>query len=427
MRQFNELFPDDVEGYSLQAGLHLAKGNVHDAKLSIRQGLEIDPYHLDLLQNSFFIASAIDDNVTEAVRAYALLYMLGNTMSTNVLAGFTYPTLGFKVLQGTMEIANQMNTLTAALKRKGIAAQAVNYYPSYLGYDAGEDVSFADCQTQEEAVLKTKEFAAEALTQYDIFHFHFGTSLTTDHSDMPLLKQMGKKAVMHFWGSDVRRMSVARQHNPYIRVKNADEVQIVKHLEFISGHIQDCFVADHELYLYVKDFFPRIHFLPQAIDLVKYEPKMATNLRPLLVHAPSNPEVKGTQYIIQAIDTLHKEYDFDFQLIQGLSHEQAKIAYQQADLIIDQILAGSYGLLAVEAMAMGKPVVCWISEYMQEKYPAELPIIVANPDTITDVLRSVLSNWDMLPDLGKRGRKYVETHHDADCVAEQLISIYQRL
>ncbi|MDA8220383.1 glycosyltransferase family 1 protein [Desulfosporosinus sp.] len=428
LRQYCEFFPDDVEGYSLQAGLHLSKGNACDAMLSIRQGLEIDPYHQDLLQNLLFMASTIDNNPAEAVRAYALLYMLGNTMATDVLASSRLPTTGFKVFQGTMEIANQMNTLTAALKRKGISAQAVNYYNSYLGYDLAQDISFSDCRTQEEANLKAKAFAADMLSNYDIFHFHFGTTLTFDHSDLSLLEPLSKKRVMHYWGSDVRRLSVARKHNPYICVKNTDELKMVNDITKTAIHIQDCIVGDHELYLYVKDYFPRVHILRQAIDLSSYYPKPTQpNPRPLFVHAPTSPEVKGTEYILRAIDTLRQEYDFDFQLIQGMSHNQAKATYQQADLIIDQILIGSYGLLTVEAMAMGKPVVCWISEYMKDKYPRELPLLIANPDTITDVLRNVLNNQDMLPDLGLRGRVYAEQYHDANVVAEKLVSIYKGL
>ncbi|MFZ3101268.1 MAG: glycosyltransferase [Desulfitobacteriaceae bacterium] len=428
LRQFQQFFPDDAEYYSMEAGLFLAKGNANEAITSIQKGLLKNPWHTDLLQNQLFISSVITQDSTEAVRAHAMLQLLGRGEQALFPADFKLPKPGFRVLQGTMEIANQMNTLTAALNKQGISAQAVNYHKSYLGYNSGQDVSFEDCRTEEELIIKSKMFAAEALSEYDIFHFHFGTSLTWDHSDLPLLKSLEKKAVMHYWGSDVRRLSVARQHNPYVRVKNNNESQIVKEIENISAHISDCIVADQELYLYVKDLFPRVHFLPQAIDLVKYEIKeQFSKRRPLLVHAPTSPEIKGTKHILKAIDILHQEYEFDFQLIQGLSHEQAQITYQQADLIIDQILVGSYGLLAVEAMAMGKPVVCWISEFMRNKYPAGLPIIVANPDTITDVLRYWLKNQDMLAERGRQGRKYTEIHHDADIVVEKLVAIYQKL
>lgn len=63
-------------------------------------------------------------------------------------------------------------------------------------------------------------------------------------------------------------------------------------------------------------------------------------------------------------------------------------------------------------MAMGKPVICWISDFMKDHYPSELPLIRANPANITEVIESVLKNRDMLPEIGQKGRKYAEVHHD---------------
>ena len=101
--------------------------------------------------------------------------------------------------------------------------------------------------------------------------------------------------------------------------------------------------------------------------------------------------------------------------------------YQKADLIIDQLHIGSYGLLAVEAMAMGKPVICWISDYMRGHYPPDLPIITANPDNIQTVIGHAIKNIDMLPDKGKQGRAYVEKHHDMLKNSERMLSLYNAL
>lgn len=413
---------------ALQAEWQIRQQLNQQARENLSCGLTKFPFHKDLLELSLFLANEVEHNERESQRAAALLSML---TGVSIVGGSDQPRHAVqhsRVLHGTMEIAGQMNTLVAALLKKGISSRAVNYYKNYLSYNSEEDLSFVDCRTQEEANLKAKAFAADMLSNYDIFHFHFGTTLTFDHSDLSLLEPLSKKRVMHYWGSDVRRLSVARKHNPYVCVKNTDELKMVNDIKKTAIHIQDCIVGDHELYLYVKDYFPRVHILRQAIDLSSYYPKPTLpNPRPLFVHAPTSPEVKGTEYILRAIDTLRQEYDFDFQLIQGMSHNQAKATYQQADLIIDQILIGSYGLLTVEAMAMGKPVVCWISEYMKDKYPGELPLLIANPDTITDVLRNVLNNQDMLPDLGLRGRVYAEQYHDANVVAEKLVSIYKGL
>ena len=382
----------------------------------------------DFIQASAVIAEyeQIIANDSDINEMKATIAMAEQGLEREVLT-LEKPLQEVKILHGTMEIANQMHALTGGLQKNGYQARYVNYYSSYLGYQGDINI-FQDCKTQQEVNGRINKFAKQALTEYDIFHFHFGTSLTLNNSDLPLLKSHGKKVLMNYWGSDVRRLSVAQKYNPYAMVKSTNESKIIQDMKKIAKYITHCVVGDQELNLYVKDYFPNVHILPVAIDIASYCPQTTkANPKPLFVHAPTSPEVKGTKHILRAIEILQQEYDFDFQLIQGMSHEQAKQAYQQADLIIDQILIGSHGVLAVEAMAMGKPVVCWISEYMRDKYFDDLPIIIANPDTITDVLRHILCNMDMLSELGKRGRRYVEKNHDADDIAERLISIYQKL
>lgn len=217
--------------------------------------------------------------------------------------------------------------------------------------------------------------------------------------------------------------------NPYARVKVRDEAGIHQRLRELARQIRHCIVQDCELLQYVQDFYEHVHVMPSMIEPERYPPWVKTTMpdRPLIVHAPTSAYIKGTDYILKAIDTLREKYTFDFRLIQGCSHEEAKKWYAQADLVIDQMCLGSYGLLSVECMAMGKPVVCWITDYMKEHYPKELPIISANPDTLAATLASLLDNRDALPKIGRRGRAYVEQYHDVRANIPKLLAVYQQL
>ena len=86
--------------------------------------------------------------------------------------------------------------------------------------------------------------------------------------------------------------------------------------------------------------------------------------RPLRIgHAPSDRKTKGTQLIIDALDSLNQSgYRFEFILIEGLSNEEARKKYETIDVLVDQLFAGWYGGLAVEAMALGKPVLVYLRE-----------------------------------------------------------------
>ena len=334
-----------------------------------------------------------------------------------------------RVIHGTMEIANQMHTMVQGLKKLGVDAKTINYYPAYLKYKSDLLLDISAYKSKGTAHALTKELASKTIPEYDVFHFHFGTSLTLNHSDLPLLRELNKKVLMHHWGSDVRMYSQAVKRNPYVKVKVWDEGLLKKKLNLFSTLIDTCAVCDSEIYEYVKNYYSRVVVIPQLIDIDEFNlsAEITPNEKLTIVHAPTSPEIKGTRYILQAVEDLKENYDFNFVLVKGMAFADAKKVYQTADIVIDQLLIGSYGLVSIESMAMGKPVICWISDFMKEQYPNELPIISANPDNIKHVLESLINNRDSLPETGKKSRHYVETYHDINKYSQTLLDIYKTL
>ncbi|KIL48368.1 glycosyltransferase [Jeotgalibacillus campisalis] len=330
------------------------------------------------------------------------------------------------VLHGSIEIANQMHAISRGLSLHNVNAKSINYYPYYLGYTSDYTINLLKKRSTPALNSVLRKLAVEFINRYDQFHFHFGTTLTFDYSDLAILTAAKKPMIMHHWGSDVRMHSAALRTNPYALVKDKNEDRISKKLTTLSKSIKHCMIPDYELYPYVKDYYEHVHIVPSMIDLTAYpsDTCLPKNPLPLVVHAPTSPSIKGTSYILQAIEKLKADYSFTFKLVKGLSHKEAKEIYKKADVIIDQLHVGSYGLFSVEAMALGKPVVCWITDEMKSHYPKELPILSANPDTIKDVLETILKNQDMLKDIGQKSRKYAETYHDAALNSKLIKDIY---
>lgn len=99
----------------------------------------------------------------------------------------------------------------------------------------------------------------------------------------------------------------------------------------------------------------------------------------------------------------------------------------QADIVVDQLLLGSHGILAAEAMAMGKPVICYLLPELVPTYPPGLPIINANPATFVDVLAEWLSDPERRIAAGHASRSYAVEVHDAGAVAAEALSVYDKL
>lgn len=326
-----------------------------------------------------------------------------------------------KIFQGTVEIAGQMGITTLELKKRGHISISFNTIHTYLDYK--EHVI--------NTVLDEVQHMSHHITNFfDIFHFHYGMSMFPDYTDMNKISSLGKPMIMHHWGNDVRFRSLSSLKNPYVYAEDSPSDDLIhQKLNNLSSFVREAIVQDYEVYPYVAPYYEKVHVVPIAINLDHFQmrtPVLASKT-PLIIHAPTNPAFKGTKYIEYAIHQLREKYNFDYKRIEGMNHRDASMMYRNADIVIDQILCGSYGLFSVEAMALGKPVIAYIREDLREKFPPELPIINGNPESIYNSIEILLTNPDQRREIGKAGRAYVEKYHKKEVIVDQLIKIYSSL
>ena len=179
-----------------------------------------------------------------------------------------------------------------------------------------------------------------------------------------------------------------------------------------------------------------LHVLPESAEFLPYssislvewaESYNQLEDRPLRIgHAPSNRAVKGTELILKAVDDLRLSgFNFELVLVEGVSNIEAKEIYKTIDVLVDQLFAGWYGGLAVELMALGKPVIAYIREedlhFLPDQMRADLPIIQAEPNAIHDVLKTILRmpRTELL-EIAKLSRAYVEKWHDPKKIAQRI-------
>lgn len=308
-----------------------------------------------------------------------------------------------------------------------------------------------------------------AIRDYDVIHFNFGASLfpvrsswipqragfrtvmrvanraycrILEQRDLPLLKRLGKAIFVTYQGSDARQLDYCRQHFGITHATEIPETEWTKRDDELKRQRIANFAQFADgIYALNPDLLnvlpPSAQFLPYAhISLEEWKPESTDagrdNRIPLIVHAPSDRRVKGTRFIIDAVERLRREgFVFDFRLIEGVPNDQAKMIYKQADLLIDQLLVGWYGGAAAEFMALGKPVIGYIREedlvHIPPSMRADLPILNATPSTIYDSLRSFLSlSPSAVADIGRKSRMYMETWHDPNVIARRLKADYER-
>lgn len=335
----------------------------------------------------------------------------------------------FRILHSPTNIANQMNIIAKAQRELGYSSYSCSFSNNWFNYKSDNCLNLEKLNNRYRRIFRMSQFFLNSILKYNVFHFYFGNTLLPRYYDLSILKRMNKKMVMRYLGSDIRQKSIAERKNKFVQVKVKDEKEIQHRISTVAKYIKTAIVGDYELYEYIQGYFENVVIIRQALNIQDYRPAIPSLYKkiPLIVHAPSDKGIKGTEYVLQAISKLKKEYDFKFKLVCGLNHEESKNIYKKSDIVVDQLLTGTHGVFSVEAMALGKPVICYIREDLKSKYPEELPIISANPENIYDVLKLLIEDAKLRHKLGERGRAYVEKYHDARKIAGELIKVYESL
>lgn len=337
-----------------------------------------------------------------------------------------------KILHAPENIAGTMYDNVTFLKACNIYARSIVTSTNYLQYESDYYLEKNLFKSNEDGQRAYRKLLVKLMEEYNIFHFYFGQSFLDNREDLKILKENGKKIVMSYLGSDCRIHTENIKYNPYYKnichMLNIDESRVIENLEKCSQYI-DCAIAGPiDAHLNVSKYFKFTYINRLGLDLDYYRPVKSQNKIPVIVHAPTARAIKGSEYVFTAINNLRNRFDFDFKVIENTPYKEAKKIYEQADLVIDQLILGEYGRLACECMAMGKPVICYYNEhYKQFNGIEDIPIINANPDTIERVIGECLSNLDQIKDIGIKSRQYVEKYHDIRKNVENLLQIYSQL
>ena len=293
-------------------------------------------------------------------------------------------------------------TNVQALRRRGVDARLVVFerYTLHPEADWSLDLSggFARRQGRQWPAL------LRLLPETDIFHFYFGLTLVPKSLQFPILRTLRKKSVFHYLGSDIRG-------------KTPTELAFGKRA---GAEI----VGSYDAIRWV----PEAEVIPPGIDLTAISPQPPSGrTRPVIVHAPSSRRRKGTEHVIAACEGL----DADLQIVEGLHHDEALHLYRDADIVVDQLNAGWYGLFAIECMALGKPVVTFLHEEAvrrtEEEFGVAVPIVSATAETLRDQLEALVADTGERYRLGLASRTYVERVHDIERIADRLLDVYSRL
>lgn len=342
-----------------------------------------------------------------------------------------------KVFHGPVNWGTQSGYLARELRSNGVEAASVVRYDRFGRLtDVTLKHSGANFFEKIYNYVWNKMYLMQCFFRFNVFHFYASRTLTDSQWELPLYRLFGKKVVFEYLGIDVQKYQYSVDNFKFTNIIHlVDKEDAEEHDRKIEDRLQR-----HQKYSDLQlvcapcysPFVTNSTVLPLGLDLDEYPytPMRKRKGKIKIMHAPTHRGNKGTKYIIGAIDRLIEEgYPVEKMLVENVSHSRLKEMYKECDIFVDQIMGGWYGTAAIEAMALGRPVVCSIykefSDYVD--YGEQVPMIHADPDTIYDELKKLVKDREVLPAIGKRGREFAENVHDIRKTTKFLIDLYQEL
>jgi hypothetical protein len=248
-------------------------------------------------------------------------------------------------------------------------------------------------------------------------------------NDARVMRDAGICVALVFHGSelrDPRRHAQRHRWSPFLDDTDPWVAKVQATVDLIRPQIDEfpgpCLVSTPDL----LEYLPRAHWVPVVVDVASWihGPRVMERAVPVVVHAPSRAAIKGSTHVEKAVGPLVDAGIIDYRHISAVRPDRMPAVMRAADVVLDQFAIGSYGVLAVQAMAAGRIVVGDVTDdvrrHVSDATGMNVPIVQANPETLTSVLRDLADDVETARRSAQAGPDFVAAVHDGALAATVL-------
>lgn len=247
--------------------------------------------------------------------------------------------------------------------------------------------------------------------------------------EVEALRRRGVRVAMLAHGSELRLPSRHRELDEWSPFADADwadidrlETGALRYRALLDAINVPVFVTTPELIL----DRPGAQWLPLVVDPARWatDDRVLERNRPIVIHAPTHPIIKGTALIEPVLTRLHDEGVIEYRRVTAVPSSRMPAVYAGADIVLEQFRIGTYSVAAIEAMAAGRVVIAHLHEQVRDHVRAqvgrEIPVVSATPATIEAVLRDIVGRREHYRALAADAPGFVAAVHDGAATAETL-------
>jgi hypothetical protein len=163
------------------------------------------------------------------------------------------------------------------------------------------------------------------------------------------------------------------------------------------------------------DFAPRARLLPVVVDpdVWATDRPVLARRRPVVLHAPGNPFMKGSALLDPALEALDERGLIEYRRVAGVPPAEMPALVADADVLVDQVVLGLYSATAVQGMAAGRLVIAHVPDRVRARVPGgAVPIADATADSIVELLEHVVAEPDTFVEVAAQGPAFARRVHD---------------
>jgi hypothetical protein len=357
-----------------------------------------------------------------------------------------------KIFLGPCEIAGYFSRLERALNSIGVSAD-------FFNLENEQTFSYQDCEAKNRTLFKYYRFCLNAakcrglvrlfwrlskyiyyrilifiiVVKYDSFIFSAGRTFFSGW-ELPILRLLNKNIVFVYLGSDSRPPYLNGVY--YSKKKWRSWSALAKDTRMVYKKIRwqeiwASYIIDHPpsgAAFRNRPFIPylRMGYPFYKIDTENEEIDITKTIK--IVHAPSLPEVKGTELIKSVL------HEYNTIGLVELINRPNKLVLEEistCDFVFDEIYSDTtLGALGTEAAGYAKPTL--ISGYvpLQAMCPGAdhlvPPGVYVSPEELSGMAKKLISNSKYRRELGEKARSFIIKNWNPEIVASKYVCLFKK-
>jgi hypothetical protein len=275
----------------------------------------------------------------------------------------------------------------------------------------------------------------------------YGFLLKSDQREFEFsfLKKHGRALVIYWTGTDIRSTVLMNENEKATGLPNVSTYlgemnqsfnsakfeQTQRRVASIGDRFADAmfvFARSHRNYLTTQTE-PFLYLYPDD-RFVSAGTKFSELKRPVVVHAPSSPVIKGTQLVRAAVAKLRGEgYDFEYVELIGMPNDQVMRELARAHIVLAHFYSYAPGVIGVEALASACALVISADETIETGLPvgSNDAWLVTKHWQVYDNLKLLLDEPSRIEPLALYGQQWARDHFTASANLPSLRAVLDRV